>query len=460
MESFSALPEKGLVPEMILDVPEFFKQISAEHKAGCMEVYHLPPLGYVWNYLSSVHQQLLNLTEQNKMMLGQIKVLTQENQDTVHQLAMMKDYNKELGLILENQISHSRNHAIELKRLSEEVITSHDLSELKDHTQKVELRLEGVSKEVLVLKECMEEKTKKYLQYVDKIPKELKNPLMTKETQATSVEMEEREAPMLPHGEERLMEPHLGTVSQRPGSSWAQKVKGNLAQERSDSHQDSCQRPITERLVLKSPKPRSSSRKVTLQPMSNSFQKETSEGPLQRLLKKSALEPPRKTDQVLSRVVSIPFKSTAALSSLKSWKQLIRQFLGPDIILNVSVIHPTKAQIFYDVQDAGKVDEFLKKVHAVDATHKLKNQDIIRLAAAYLRGYFKPLRKAVIEDLEKDIREKVLTKAEELIGSQDFFQGNQVRQLMWKHWVAQDKKERAETGEGPLAQKEEENEEK
>jgi hypothetical protein len=143
----------------------------------------------------------------------------------------------------------------------------------------------------------------------------------------------------------------------------------------------------------------------------------------------------------MSLLVTVPFKSTAAADSMKSWRQLIRQFLEPDTILNISVIHPTKARIFFDSRSLEKVQEFLKTIRAQETTHEDRDRDVTRLAATYLRGYFKLLRKAVIADLGRDLQLAVLTKAEELIGSKEFFRDNQVFQLLWRNWVAQDKKE-------------------
>jgi hypothetical protein len=328
--------------------------------------------------------------------------------------------------------SQNQGMAGQLEEMAKELFEKEFFSfmKMRDHNKQVETRFGGIENEVSALKSRLTGKVQ------DRVSIDLTGSSLDKEAPPKLQPTALVDAPMFPLSEER---------SSEPTTSWVQVAsKRNSVQKHSGTQQSSSGRapaPSGAHPPSKSPKVRQASRKVTVEPMSKLFQQQTAEGTLQKLLKKSALNPFEKTKDVLSRVVSVPFKTMAAASAMKSWKHLIRQFLEPNTILNISVIHPTKAQIFFDARNAGKVDEFLKRIRAEDATHKVRDQDVVRLAATYLRGYFKLLRREVIWSLETNLAMEVLAKASELIGSKEFFHSNKILQLVWKDYVVQDRKE-------------------
>jgi hypothetical protein len=76
--------------------------------------------------------------------------------------------------------------------------------------------------------------------------------------------------------------------------------------------------------------------------------------------------------------------------------------------------------------------------------HQLSDLDLKRRKASYLHGYFRPLRRAMMEGFSKQLQEDLLTAAE---GSLPTFFKDKAQRTQWAHHVAADREWLAEHNE-------------
>ena len=107
--------------------------------------------------------------------------------------------------------------------------------------------------------------------------------------------------------------------------------------------------------------------------------------------------------------------------------------------LSLSVISPTSFQILHKKGDSVSFQKLLipSMIELVEAKKEnFQQRDINRIAQLYLRGYFKELARAALQDLPTPTVELVLTRAAELVKSK--FQ-NKLLQKKWLFNIQKDK---------------------
>ena len=161
----------------------------------------------------------------------------------------------------------------------------------------------------------------------------------------------------------------------------------------------------------------------------------TSEQKLKSLLRSSDTSPADRTDQVESLVLSLPLSAKAALSPMFSWKTVLKEMIPEHPILLVSLIHPRKAEIFYDRVHSSAIKMALDshKVMVESSVPTLK--DFNRRSKAYLNSYFLPMRRCALQSSSKEDSLAILEAAETVVKSSSDTEYK-------KKWIYQMKKDR------------------
>jgi hypothetical protein len=141
---------------------------------------------------------------------------------------------------------------------------------------------------------------------------------------------------------------------------------------------------------------------------------ETVDKPCLALLQKVDLE---KVEEIVSMTLRIRLNSKAQIFPLESMRRIIVEIVGIKP-LNLSLISPTSIQILFKKGDSAAFQKLMNPdtIQLVEPKrHNLQVRDINRLAQLYLRGYFKELAQAAIQDLPVPVVQLVLQKAMEIV---------------------------------------------
>jgi hypothetical protein len=155
---------------------------------------------------------------------------------------------------------------------------------------------------------------------------------------------------------------------------------------------------------------------------------QTVEKPCLSLLRKVNLE---KVEEIVSMTLQIRLTTKGQICPLESMKRIIEDTAGIQP-LNLSVISPTSIQILYKKGDSDSFQKLLipGKIQLVEAKRdNFQPRDINRIAQLYLRGYFKELARAAIQDLPTPIVQLVLVRAMEIVKSKFSIK------IMQKKWL-------------------------
>jgi hypothetical protein len=136
--------------------------------------------------------------------------------------------------------------------------------------------------------------------------------------------------------------------------------------------------------------------------------------PCLALLQKVPLE---KVEEIVSLTLKIKLTSMAQIFPLQSMRRIIVEIVGIQP-LNLSVISPTSVQILFKKGDSAAFQKLktLGTIQLVEPKrHNLQGRDIHWIAQLYLRGYFKELAQAALQDLPVPVVQLVLQKAMEIV---------------------------------------------
>jgi hypothetical protein len=134
------------------------------------------------------------------------------------------------------------------------------------------------------------------------------------------------------------------------------------------------------------------------------------------LLQKVNLE---KVEEVVSMSLKIRLNTKGQICPLDSINRIIEETVRIQP-LSLSLISPTSFQILYKKGDSVSFQKLLipSMIELVEAKKdNFQQRDINRIAQLYLRGYFKELARAAIQDLPTPSVELVLARAAEIVKS-------------------------------------------
>jgi hypothetical protein len=136
--------------------------------------------------------------------------------------------------------------------------------------------------------------------------------------------------------------------------------------------------------------------------------------------------------------LKIRLNTKGQIFPLDSMKRIIEERVGIQP-LSLFVISPTSFKILHKKKDSVSFQKLLipSMIELVEAKKDhFRLRDINRIAQLYLRGYFKELARAEIQDLPTPTVELVLARAAEMVKSK--FQ-NKLMQKKWLFNIQKDK---------------------
>lgn len=142
--------------------------------------------------------------------------------------------------------------------------------------------------------------------------------------------------------------------------------------------------------------------------------------------------------EVQSTIFSIKLTMKARQSPTLAWNALVKAWCGHPP-LQVSLLAPGKAEIFYDPKHHELIMEGALRLRAEVHSSGLSNRDFQRRARAYLNGYFRPLRLAALNGFEIDQREAVLELAKAMIPQR--FKSSKEHQNLWQRNIEFDQEQ-------------------
>jgi hypothetical protein len=160
----------------------------------------------------------------------------------------------------------------------------------------------------------------------------------------------------------------------------------------------------------------------------------TKEEKLKLLLKKS-ISPDQRSDLVASLMVKLPLSNKAQKTPVSSWKSAMLELTGHQP-LAISIVHPCKAEVFFDGNVIDSVANSLRSEDYLCPDEPLTDKDLSRRKSSYLQGYFRPLRRVMLQGFSKAQQLKVLELAE--ISSKTIFTDPQDRKK-WKNHCLKDR---------------------
>jgi hypothetical protein len=144
-----------------------------------------------------------------------------------------------------------------------------------------------------------------------------------------------------------------------------------------------------------------------------------------------------RVETIRSRYFSFNLSQKARQAPLAAWWTMVRSVCG-DAVLSISLLNPGQAQIFF----ADRNEERILKLRQyatelpIHVTINASATEVGRLAHAYLRGYFRPLRLAVLAEFPLELRTRILERALNLIPK--VYQESSSKRSLWKHNVKTD----------------------
>ncbi len=122
-------------------------------------------------------------------------------------------------------------------------------------------------------------------------------------------------------------------------------------------------------------------------------------------------------EEIISLTLKFKLTSTAQIFPKQSMKKIIGEIAGIQP-LNISVISPTSVQILFKKGDSAAFQKLssLGTIQLIEPKKQnIQGRDIHRIAHLYLRGYFKELAQAALQDLPGPVVQLVLQKALEIV---------------------------------------------
>jgi hypothetical protein len=153
------------------------------------------------------------------------------------------------------------------------------------------------------------------------------------------------------------------------------------------------------------------------------------------LLMKKPLSPDQQTLEVSSFVADFPLSPLAQKNSPVAVQAIMESLTGQKA-LSISMISFSKAEVFVDSRHLESIKTKLSDSRMIALkNHQTTASDLSRRARAYLRGYFKTLRLASLNDFSPTQKLEVLKLAEALLPTiQD-----RVRRKKWKSTIQFDR---------------------
>jgi hypothetical protein len=145
-----------------------------------------------------------------------------------------------------------------------------------------------------------------------------------------------------------------------------------------------------------------------------------------------------RVESIRSRYFAFNLSQKARQAPLAAWWTMVRSVCG-DAVLSISLLNPGQAQIFF----ADRNDERILKLRqyateiTINVTINASVTEVGRLAHAYLRGYFRPLRLAVLAGCPMELQTRILERALNLIPK--VYQESSSKRSLWKHNVKMDR---------------------
>ena len=124
-------------------------------------------------------------------------------------------------------------------------------------------------------------------------------------------------------------------------------------------------------------------------------------------------------EEIVSMTLKIKLNAKGQICPLDSMKRIVEERVGIQP-LSLSVISPTSFQILHKKGDSVSFQKLLipSMIELVEAKKEnFQQRDINRIAQLYLRGYFKELARAAIQDLPTPTVELVLLREAEMVKS-------------------------------------------
>jgi hypothetical protein len=143
-------------------------------------------------------------------------------------------------------------------------------------------------------------------------------------------------------------------------------------------------------------------------------------------------------EEIASMTIKINLTAIAQTCPADSMKKIIEKKVGIQP-LSLSVISLTSCQFLYKKKDSAAFQNLLisNQVELMEAKKEdFQKKDVDRIAHLYLRGYFKELARAALQDLPAPTVQLVLTRAAEIVKSN---YNNKIMQKRWMYNIQKDK---------------------
>jgi hypothetical protein len=163
-------------------------------------------------------------------------------------------------------------------------------------------------------------------------------------------------------------------------------------------------------------------------------QASTKEDKLKLLLKKP-VSLDQRSDHVASVMVQLPLSAKAQQQPLTSWRSAMKELTGHQP-LAISMIHPRKAEVFFDGNVIDSVTNSLHSEGYLLPMEPLTDRDILRRKSSYLQGYFRPLRRAMFQGFSRAQQDKLLDLA---VASCKTVFSDPVQRKLWSHHCLKDR---------------------
>ena len=109
--------------------------------------------------------------------------------------------------------------------------------------------------------------------------------------------------------------------------------------------------------------------------------------------------------------VALPLSMKAQSQPMTAWKQALQEITGHQPLL-ISLIHPCRAEVFFDAKVSTQARETLSQQGYLQDPVAFEERDLVRRKRAYLSGYFLPLRRATLQGLDPTQQMQILQLAE------------------------------------------------
>jgi hypothetical protein len=141
--------------------------------------------------------------------------------------------------------------------------------------------------------------------------------------------------------------------------------------------------------------------------------------------------PEERSSNIISIYLKVPFSNKVMQEPILAWKEFLKRTVG-ELPLSISIINPWTAELFYEENSLHKVVPILKAKNYLILENSVKEKDLVRRTEAYLRGYFRPLRRAALNGLNWELQKKLLTMAKDRLEKRF---DNKFSRQQWRHHI-------------------------